>query len=81
MQLENYIDGKFIPPFHGNYLENLNPAENIVIAQIPESTAEDVELAVKSATNAQPIWSTTPLNERIDWLRTVSYTHLRAHET
>ena len=72
LQLENYIDGKFLPPFHGNYLENLNPAENIVIAQIPESTAEDVDLAVKSATNAQPIWSTTPLNERIDWLRKIA---------
>ncbi len=72
MQLENYIDGKFLPPFHGNYLENLNPAENIVIAQIPESTAEDVDLAVKSATNAQTTWSTTPLNERIDWLRKIA---------
>lgn len=72
LQIENYIDGKFIPPLHGRYIENSNPAENTVIATVPKSTVEDVDMAVKSADDARIIWSAYSLEERIGWLRKIA---------
>ena len=71
MQIENYINGNFVSPLHGRYLNNSNPAENIVIATIPNSTVDDVEMAVKSAHNAQDVWSAYTMEERIGWLRKI----------
>lgn len=49
----------------GNDVSSLNPAKNEVIWQGKSATAEQVDLAVKSARTAFETWSQTPLEERI----------------
>ena len=62
--LENFIAGNFVAPQNGQYIDNINPATAEVYGQIPESTAEDIQLAVNAAKNAFPKWSTTPVEKR-----------------
>ncbi|NCX96412.1 MAG: aldehyde dehydrogenase, partial [Chitinophagia bacterium] len=49
-----------------------NPATAEVYSQIPQSTAQDVELAVAAAQNAFPAWSNTPLEARFKLLNTIA---------
>ncbi len=49
----------------GNDISSLNPAKNEVIWQGKSATAEQVDLAVKSARNAFESWANTPLEQRI----------------
>lgn len=56
-QLQNFINGEYIAPSAGRYIDNTDPATNKVSGQIPESDARDIELAVTSAQNAFPEWS------------------------
>ena len=62
--LENFIGGSFIPPQNANFIDNINPAINIVYGQIPDSTAKDVEQAVKAAKKAFPEWRVMPAEKR-----------------
>ena len=64
MNIQNYINGEFVNPINGNFIDNYNPANGEVYGQIPNSTAEDVELAYQSAKSAFPSWSKTTLDER-----------------
>ena len=45
--LENYIDGNFIGPLSGQFIDNINPATGEVYGQIPDSNEKDINLAVK----------------------------------
>lgn len=62
--IQNYINGRFTDPVKGQYLENINPATGKVYSRIPNSTAEDVELAVAAAEQAFPEWSKTTAEYR-----------------
>ncbi|MFQ5630454.1 MAG: aldehyde dehydrogenase, partial [bacterium] len=53
----NYLDGKFVPPISGNYIENFNPAIGEVYSLTPDSDERDVALAVQAASRAFPEWS------------------------
>ena len=64
MYIKNYINGEFINPVDGNYIDNFNPSVGEVYGQIPNSSKEDIELAYKAAKEAFPIWSKTTLEER-----------------
>jgi len=64
MNIKNYINGQFVNPILGNYIDNYNPAIGEVYGQIPNSTKEDIEKAVEAAENAFPKWSNTTLEER-----------------
>lgn len=66
--IQNYIKGELQPPASNQYLENYNPAEGKVYAQIPDSDAQDVHLAVEAATEAFPGWSRSPAEKRSDFL-------------
>lgn len=48
----------------GQFLENINPAEGKVYSLVPDSTADDVQLAVEAAQKAFPAWSKTAAEER-----------------
>lgn len=63
-RLQNFIDGAYCEPVKGNYLDNYEPATGKVYSLIPNSTSEDVELAVTAAEKAFPIWSQMPVGER-----------------
>lgn len=62
--IENFIDGKYLAPATGKYLDNVNPSTGQVYAKIPRSGDQDLSLAVAAAKRAFPIWSGMSVNER-----------------
>jgi aminomuconate-semialdehyde/2-hydroxymuconate-6-semialdehyde dehydrogenase len=64
MKIQNYINGQFVNPIQGKYLDNFNPAIGEVYGQIPNSTKQDVEKAYEAAAKAFPSWSNSTLEER-----------------
>ncbi len=70
--LQNYIDGCYVPPIGGGFLENVTPATGEVYGKVPDSGPEDVEAAVMAAEAAFPAWSAMPLEKRHDILRAIS---------
>jgi aminomuconate-semialdehyde/2-hydroxymuconate-6-semialdehyde dehydrogenase len=63
-KIQNFIDGEFVPPVGGKYLDNIEPATGQPYSLVPDSTAEDVERAVAAAERAFPAWSRTSSAER-----------------
>lgn len=66
--ISNYIDGEFVEPFNGLYLDNVAPATGKVYQQIPDSGEEDVERAVSAAKKAFTTWSTMSVLRRSKYL-------------
>jgi aminomuconate-semialdehyde/2-hydroxymuconate-6-semialdehyde dehydrogenase len=64
MILGNFIDGRFVPPQSGAYFDDIHPASGNILAQIPDSDARDVALAVDAAKRAFPSWSVMRAEER-----------------
>jgi betaine-aldehyde dehydrogenase len=62
--LKNFVDGEFVDPAEGRTSAVINPATGEEIAQAPDSTAEDVDRAVKAARKAFETWGTTTPGER-----------------
>ena len=62
--IKNYINGEFLNPINGDFIDNYNPSIGEVYGQIPNSSKEDVELAYQAAEKAFPSWSNTTLNQR-----------------
>ena len=62
--LENFIDGHFIGPLSGQFIDNTNPATGEVYGQIPNSNEKDINIAVKAAKKALISWSTMPVEKR-----------------
>ena len=63
-KLQNFINGCYVPPKNGQYIDNYEPATGQVYALIPDSDEEDVLAAVAAAETAFPIWSKMPIEER-----------------
>jgi len=63
-KLQNFINGTYVPPKNGQYLDNFEPATGQVYALIPDSDEEDVLAAVEAAEKAFPIWSNMSIEER-----------------
>lgn len=70
--IANYIGGQLVAPANGKYIDNVNPATGEVYSYIPDSTAEDVEAAVKAAKLAFPSWSTTSAETRFKILNRIA---------
>ncbi|MFT5819723.1 MAG: aminomuconate-semialdehyde/2-hydroxymuconate-6-semialdehyde dehydrogenase [Crocinitomix sp.] len=62
--IQNYIGGELMAPKSGEYLDNIDPSRGIVYSYIPDSTKEDIDLAVDAAEKAFPQWANTPKDER-----------------
>ena len=63
-RVQNFIDGKFVEPTSGNYLDNIEPATGKPYSQVADSGKEDVDLAVAAAEKAFSEWSKTPAQKR-----------------
>ncbi|QDK38118.1 CoA-acylating methylmalonate-semialdehyde dehydrogenase [Bdellovibrio sp. NC01] len=59
----NFVSGKFAPA-HGSKRQVTSPYNGNVIGEFHESTAEDVDQAVREASIAQKLWAEVPLKER-----------------
>jgi aminomuconate-semialdehyde/2-hydroxymuconate-6-semialdehyde dehydrogenase len=64
IKIRNFIDGQFVEPAGGKYLDNIEPATGKAYSQVPDSDARDVEAAVVAAEKAFPAWSKTPAADR-----------------
>ena len=64
IKLKNYINGSLQDPVNDKWLDNHEPALGQVYAQIPDSDADDINLAVEAAKAAFPAWRDMPLTER-----------------
>jgi aminomuconate-semialdehyde/2-hydroxymuconate-6-semialdehyde dehydrogenase len=64
VQIRNFIDGQFVEPAGGKYLDNIEPATGKAYSQVADSDSQDVDLAVAAAEKAFSDWSKTPAAER-----------------
>ena len=70
--LENYIGGNLIGPLSGQFIDNVNPATAEVFCKVPDSNAQDVDLAVQAAAKALPVWSVMPVEQRFQILNRIA---------
>jgi aldehyde dehydrogenase len=61
---ENFIGGKWVAPVKGQYFNNITTVTGEIICEIPESTAEDIDLALDAAHAAKDAWGRTSVTER-----------------
>ena len=67
-QINNFIDGTFVAPISGRYLDNIEPATGKPYSQVADSDAHDIDLAVAAAEKAFRGWSLKPAAERSRYL-------------
>ena len=63
-QYENYIGGEWVPPVDGDYFDNNSPVDGSLIAKVPKSNKNDIDLAVKAGWKAAPEWNSSSATER-----------------
>src|SRR2546428_2646020 len=68
LRIRNFIDGKFVEPTTGKYLDNVEPATGQPYSQVADSGKEDVDLAVTAAEKAFADWSKKSAAERSKFL-------------
>ena len=67
MVLSNYSGGRWVTP-SAHMQDVINPATGEVLAQVPLSSATDVDAVVQAAVRAADGWRRTPPTERIQYL-------------
>src|SRR3954453_11062781 len=67
-QIQNFIDGEFVEPISGRYIDNVEPATGKPYSQVADSDAHDVDLAVAAAEKAFRDWSKKTAAERSKFL-------------
>jgi aminomuconate-semialdehyde/2-hydroxymuconate-6-semialdehyde dehydrogenase len=72
IRIQNFIDGRWEAPSSGAYLKNLNPATGETFSEVPRSTSEDVDLAVRSAELSFRSWSKRSPEDRASYLRKIA---------
>ena len=63
-RIQNFINGAYVDPVKGIYLDNYEPGTGQVYCQMPNSSQEDLELAVAASQAAFPIWSKISIDKR-----------------
>ena len=63
-QYENFIGGKWVAPLAGRYFDNVSPITGKPFCRIPQSDANDINLALDAAHAAQDKWGKTSVAER-----------------
>ena len=61
--MKNLIGGEKLDASNGAVIEVINPATKEVIDTVPNSTVEDVDIAVKIAKNSQKEWEKVSIHE------------------
>lgn len=67
-KLKNYIGGEWVDSRATEFTPVINPATCDVIAEVPESTYEDVDQAVKAAQEVFAEWRETPVMSRAQYM-------------
>lgn len=66
--LNVFIDGEWLPSTGQEWVEDVNPSTEEVLARVPTGTAADVDAAVQAARKAFVTWRSTPLEERLEFV-------------
>lgn len=72
MNIQNYINGEFRDPVSNKWLPNYDPSMGVVYGKIPNSSQEDIDLAVSAAEQVFPQWSHTTLEMRSNILQRIA---------
>lgn len=66
MQIKDklFIDGTWVAPRGKGLIDVISPSTEEVIGRVPESSADDIDAAVKAARAAFDGWAATPASER-----------------
>jgi acyl-CoA reductase-like NAD-dependent aldehyde dehydrogenase len=67
-----FINGEYVPPASGEWLDVVNPATEEVIYHMPRGTKPDVDKAVDAARAAFDSWTSTPAAERARFLVSIA---------
>ncbi len=67
---QNFINGRWVDPAAGRYLDVVNPATLEAFEKVPDSSDADAEKAVESASAAQEAWQATTAAARIALMKT-----------
>ncbi len=67
-RLQNYVNGVWQDSLASDYLDVVNPATGDVLAQVPLSSASEVDEATQAAAAAFVLWRRTPPMERVQYL-------------
>ena len=67
-KISNYINGEQVSPVGGNYIDNISPTNGEVYSLTPDSSSEDVLLAVSAAKKAFSSWGRSTKEFRCRWL-------------
>ncbi len=68
MKIQNFIDGNLVPPVSGAYFDTFEPAVGKAYAEVPDSDAKDLDIAVVAAKKAFPAWRDTLPEKRAQML-------------
>lgn len=69
----NFINGEWCESSTGKFTPVVNPANGQVLAEVTQSTKEDVDRAVQAAKQAQKSWRLVPAPERAEILYKVAF--------
>ncbi|MBC8105253.1 MAG: aldehyde dehydrogenase family protein, partial [Anaerolineae bacterium] len=64
LRIPNFIDGRFVEPAGGAFLDNVEPATGETYSLVADSDERDIDRAVEAAERAFPSWSHTPAEKR-----------------
>ena len=62
--VQQLINGEFTESTTTEWIDITNPATQEVIAKVPQSTPEEIEQAIKTASEAFQSWRVTPISKR-----------------
>ncbi|MEI8127442.1 MAG: aldehyde dehydrogenase family protein, partial [Actinomycetota bacterium] len=80
-RFSNFVGGEYVAPMSGKYVELINPATGQPFAEMPLSSAADVDQAVTVAARAFESWRrTTPSTRALALLRIADALEARAGE-
>ena len=63
--MRNLIGNKWMDASNGKTIDVINPSNKKFIDTVPDSTEEDVNIAVEKAREGQKVWANYPLHERV----------------
>ncbi len=67
-RVQNYINGEWVVPTTEKYTPVVNPASQEILAECPDSNRNDVDAAVKAASDAFVEWRRTPILSRARYM-------------
>jgi aldehyde dehydrogenase len=69
---ENFIGGKWTPPVHGEYFDDISPVDGKPFVQVARGTSADIDLAVSAAQGAAQVWGRTSTTVRSNILLAIA---------